>query len=265
MNHTSPWRLFMGLLFLFASLSVQAQSGPPESQMFAVWEITTSPAEVSVLIKSWKNVIVKMKEHQVPMTMQCFTTDDNRFLLVSPIDNMAQLDKDPLQKMGEAIGPEGMKEIFMPMYENAGNLKNYIVRMPANLSYMPDSEENPNADAPYRMWTYMKFKPEAGMMIADFAKEAQAIYQKHNAPIGYWFFRDEMGLDAPLVVLQNWAGSRADLYENWQAEMPEAFRKEMGAFQQKIGKHLESVNTVMAYHHQDLIYDGSVEMAKKDE
>ena len=257
----------MSLTLLMPLFPLQAQEntnvGPPETQMFAVWEITVAPANMSKMIAAWKNAIAKMKEHDVPTTFNILTVDDGRFLITSPIENLGQLDQDPMAGMAKVIGMEGMMGIFQPFYDNANSLNSYVIRMPKERSYF--SSEDPREGANYRMWVHLTIDPSATMKIDKLAKKSVDLEKKYNSPFGYIVYRDELGMLGPKVIVEYWGDSTADLYQNKLAEMSEEYQKERKALSAEINELVVSSETFIGYYHADLSYEGPAVVAKKDE
>lgn len=257
----------MSLTLFLTSFSLQAQEnatvGPEETQMFAVWEITVSPANTPKVIAAWKNATAKMTEHDVAATFGIMTVDDGRFLISSPIENLAQLDQDPMADMAKTIGREGMMEIFQPIYDNAITLNSYVIEMPKEKSYFPS--DDPREGANYRKWVHYSFEPTATMMINDLAEKVMALNQKYKVPGGFVMYRDGLGMIGPKVIVEYWGKSTSDLYVDKTNDLPEEYKKEQQALNAEIAKHLVGVETFMGYYHEDLSYEGPADMAKKDE
>ncbi|MEL7533394.1 MAG: hypothetical protein AAFN10_18920 [Bacteroidota bacterium] len=266
MKRTYLVGLILSLTLLLSGFSLQAQENaeaqPAETQMFALWELHTSPSKMGQMVEAWKKMLAKMKEHDVPAQYGILTVDDGRFVITMPIENMADLDTDPLEGMAKTIGPEGMKELFMPMFELADKVDSYTLVMPKGQSFFTDAD--PRADAPYRRWDYFSFEPRAMMKISELAQKVNALYTKYDAPLGYIVYRDGMGIAGPLVVVENWGASEAELYENKLADMSDEFKKELQALRAEIGEHLVASQTFIGYYHADLSYEGPADVAKKE-
>ncbi|MFK7921768.1 MAG: hypothetical protein AB8H47_07405 [Bacteroidia bacterium] len=267
MNITFPVRLLMSLTLFLTSYSLHAQEstavGPQDTQMFAIWEMTVSPANMPKVIEAWKNAKAKMTEHQVPTTFNIMTVDDGRFLITSPIENLGQLDQDPMAGMAKVIGMEGMMGIFQPFYDNATSLNSYVIRAPKERSYF--SSEDPREGANYRMWVHLTIDPSAVMKIDELAKKSVDLEKKYNSPFGYVIYRDELGMLGPKVIIEYWGDSTADLYQNKLAEMSEEYQKERKALSAEINELVVSSETFLGYYHADLSYEGPAVVAKKDE
>ena len=102
------------------------------------------------------------------------------------------------------------------------------------------------------------------MEISSLAKKVNALYAKYDAPLGYIIYRDGMGIAGPLVVVEYWGESQAELYENKLADMSDEFKKELQELQAEIGQHLVSKETFVGYYHEDLSYQGPADVAKNE-
>ena len=87
-----------------------------DTQAYSVHEDQVKLSMIGDYEKANKELVAKLKEHNIQdVNWITSTTQDGRYLYVSPIENMADLDKRPFAALAEKMGGEEMGAIFDSM------------------------------------------------------------------------------------------------------------------------------------------------------
>ena len=191
--------LLLMLMTLFVVCGMYAQEEKKEEekrfQMYSVHEDRVMPSKVMQYEQTAKMLADKFREHNISEgSYLCSSTDDFRYLYVSPIENMADLDKNPgmgelYEKMGEeAFGK--MMDQFDGTYSKHGD---YVIWMDKELTYMPDGITQTPEGENFRKFWYLHFTPGNGGALRDAMKEVKAMFASKGSKSYYRVYRSGFG------------------------------------------------------------------------
>lgn len=94
-------------------------------------------------IPKYEELALKLKEscekHDITeMSWTAISVEDGRYIYVSPIKNMADLDLKPMESLAKKMGKEEMGKMFEEMDDCYDSHSNSIVHYLPELSYIPD-------------------------------------------------------------------------------------------------------------------------------
>ena len=122
-------------LFLMPN-ATEAQASTPQS--YWVHEDVVKPAMLTEYETTCKELTANMKKHNIQELNVIVTqTTDNRYLWVSPINTMADIDRPVFKTLSEKMGADNMKALFDNMNKAYDIEHDYIIQMDKELSYMP--------------------------------------------------------------------------------------------------------------------------------
>ncbi len=173
-----------------------------------------------------KDLVAACKEHNIQETMWLtMALNDNSYLYVTPVDNMASLDEDGFKSLSEKMGADKMKALFdrfNPTYDEHGD---YIVYLNKNLSYMPGGVSQTIEGQNYRTLYYNYVTPENDKSYADVLKKMKAAFEKNNSKLHYRVYKTGFGvmgnyymiavagesnLSSAKVIDENWSLMKED-------------------------------------------------------
>jgi len=142
-----------------------------------------------------KDLVAACKEHDIQETMWItLALNDNSYLSISPIKNMADLDKDGFKTLSEKMGADKMAALFNrfnPTYDEHGD---YVVYLNKNLSYMPGGISQTIEGQNYRTLYYNYVTPENDKGYAEVLKKMKAAFEKHNSKLNYRVYKTGFGV-----------------------------------------------------------------------
>ena len=142
-----------------------------------------------------KDLVAACKEHDIQETMWItLALNDNSYLSITPIKNMADLDKDGFKTLSEKMGADKMAALFNrfnPTYDEHGD---YVVYLNKNLSYMPGGISQTIEGQNYRTLYYNYVTPENDKGYAEVLKKMKAAFEKHNSKLNYRVYKTGFGV-----------------------------------------------------------------------
>ncbi|MGA8855215.1 MAG: hypothetical protein WB492_13655 [Christiangramia sp.] len=182
---------FLGLS-LFLCLATTAQSD--RYQMYVVHEDHIKDGMMDKHIQADKAILDAAKEHQMKgMDWLTFQSEDNRVLYLTPIDNFAELDKNPFEDLKNKMGDEAFEKLFEPYAETYTEHGDYILRLDSELSYMPDGMTQNTEGKNYRELIFYHIPPGKGDKAEEMAKEVKKLYSNKDSKVHYRLYKSGFG------------------------------------------------------------------------
>ena len=130
------------LLFIAVMGSLMAQN--ENSKAYWVHEDVVKPSMIGQYESICKELTDNMKKYNIQeFNVIVSNTSDNRYLWVSPISGMADIEKPLFKTLSEKMGAEKMDDLFNRMDKCYDIEQNYVIHLDKELSYMPGGD-HPN-------------------------------------------------------------------------------------------------------------------------
>lgn len=188
------------LTFVFVS-SLYAQE--KSYQLYSVHEDQVKPSKVMQYEKTAKMLTDKMKEHNITSTSWLSSTsDDFKYLWVTPIENMADLDDNSFWKeLSDAMGEEAFTEMMNGFNGTYAKHGDYVISMDKDLTYMPDGITQTPEGENYRKFYYIHYAPENAAAIKDAMKGVKDFFASKGSKSHYRVYHSSFGtMDSYFLV-----------------------------------------------------------------
>lgn len=131
-------------------------------------------------------------EHKPQASWVTAVTNDMKYLYISPIENMADLDKRPFADMAKKMGDKWTKmfEDFDKCYDSH---KSYIIHLVEDLTYMPEGISMTQDGQNYRKWFYIYFTPSNAAKVREGMKAVKDLYTAKGSKEFYRIYRNGFG------------------------------------------------------------------------
>ena len=228
MKHIKPISAFITILCFSLQFSAQ--------QAFLVHQDNVKPSKIMQYEAIAKEFHDACLEHNPDTEWITAMTYDFKYMYITPIENMAEMDERPLAEMAKAMGDKfgDIFNRFDKCYEAHGS---YIIVSDKELSYMPEGVTIPE-DHNYRKWFYIYYTPENAKAIRDGMKAVKALNEKKNSPAYYRVYRNGFGQMKNYYVVSIAAKDEVD-FAKTNKESEEA----LGTFEER----WEAFSQVMDY------------------
>jgi len=148
-----------------------------------------------------KKLVDALKSHQVEsVNFLAFSTNDFRYLFVSPLENMAELDKNYFEEFQNKIGNEAFGELMSGFtgYDEHGD---YVLNLRDDLSYQPSGIDPRTEGQDYRRFTYWHITPEKMQEALSVAKEFKALNESKGSKVHYRIYQNFYGSFGPFLLV----------------------------------------------------------------
>jgi hypothetical protein len=208
--------LLFALTFVLVTNFAIAQNN--NSQAYSVHEDQVKPSMIAEYEKTSKELIAKLKEHNIQdVNWLTSTTQDGRYLYVTPIDNMADLDKRPFAALAEKMGGEAMGKIFDDMNKCYNNHGSYVIHLDKNLTYMPEGITLTPEGENYRRFFYLHVKPKNYSKLVEKMKAIKELYTAKGSKVNYRVYHAGFGVMGNYIMVAA-AATNGEEYEKRSTE-----------------------------------------------
>ena len=178
---------------IFFMVNVSAQND--RYQMFLVHEDHVKDGMTNKHMEADKALLEAAKKHKMQgMEWLMFQSDDNRIMYLSPINNFADLDKNPFGELKENMGEDAFEKLFDAFEGTYTKHGDYILRLDNELSYMPEGAENSSQNQTYRELVFYHVPPGKEEKAEDLAKSAKKLYASKKSKVHYRVYKSGLGV-----------------------------------------------------------------------
>ncbi len=214
------------IAFVFAIAVLQSTNLFSQNQAFWVHEDQVKPAMLKEYEAVTKDFIEACKKHNLQdANWATARVDGGTYLTISPIDSMADLDKNPMASLADKMGEENFNAMFDRFNECYDVHRNYMVHLIEDLSYMPNGLTTTTPDEDYRKWHFFHVTPKNVSKLRDKMKAIKSLYETKGANQHFRIYRNGFGStgDYYLAVI---SAKDAQSYAKTSAETDELLGEE---------------------------------------
>ncbi len=185
-------KLFVALIALTLCCSIYGQE--KTTQAYWVHEDVVKPSMVGEYETICKELTENLKKHNIQEVSTIVTsTADSRYLWVSSIENMADIDRPIFATLAEKMGEAAMTALFDRMDKCYNIEQNYVIHLDKELSYMPGGITQTPEGQNYRKFHYLHYAPENRAMIKEKMKSIREMFEQKGSKVDYRVYRSGFG------------------------------------------------------------------------
>ncbi len=245
--------LIIALALMLLPIVISAQDSN-NIQAYAVHEDPVYPSMVAEYEKISKQLVENCKKYNIQETRWITTmTDDYRYLYVTPINNMADLDKNGFATLQEKMGKDAFNNLFNSFNSCYEKHFDYILNLDKGLSYMPNGITQTPEGQPYRRFIYYSVTPENYKKFTKKGKEIKDLFVKKGSKVYYRIYRSGFGTSSNFVMVAIAAKSAED-FEKLSMENQELLGDEGKNLFGELLKYTAKYETVSGWIRPDMAY-----------
>ncbi|GGW40387.1 hypothetical protein [Arenibacter certesii] len=182
------------LALLISQLPFMLLAQEEKNQAFYIHEDQVKPSMIQEYEMVSKDFMEACKEHNIQdLKWQVASTNTGRYFTISPIENMAELDKNVMAPLAEKMGEEAFMNMFKRFNECYEKHGDYIIYLNKELTYMPDSISTTTEGQNYRKWHFLNVTPSNIQNLKGKLKELKALYTKKGSKEFYRIYHSGFG------------------------------------------------------------------------
>lgn len=199
-------------LFLFVTYAQDSKN-----QMFWVHEDVVNPSKVIQYEESAKQLVENMNKFNIQGTSWiCANTADMRYLYITPISKMADLDENILAPLFEKMGEEANK-MFEKMNACYDRHTDYVLNLIPSLSYQPGGIDQTPEGQNYRKFFYVYTTPGKTGGLWEAFKGIKELFESKGSKQYYRVYTGGFGAPENFMMVAV-AGEDAVSFETASAE-----------------------------------------------
>jgi len=243
--------LFTAILIMSQNLIIAQNS---DVQMYAVHEDRVKPSMAKEAERIDKELVDLLKKHNIQeanwMTVQ---KNDHTRLYLSPINSMADLDKDMFATLSNKIGKDAMNRLFSQYTKCYDEHGDYVINLRKDLSYMPGGMTLTSEGQPYRRFYYNYVTPENVANMTNTFKKIKETFVKHNAGLHYRIYTPGFGTIGNYFMVAISAKNEEELTKA-ETAMWEKMSVDMQPLFDELDKYSSKVDMQTGWMRDDLSY-----------
>ena len=189
--------LFMAMLLFINTIHAQQS----KNQAFYIHEDQVKPSMIQEYEAVSKDFMEACKTHNLQdVNWNIASTTTNKYLTISPIENMAALDNNVFAPLREKMGDEAFGDIFKRFNKCYDVHRDYIVYLNKELTYMPEGIDINTEGKNYRKWHRLYVAPENIQQLKGKLKELKALFEKKGSKEYYRIYHNGFGAEGDYYV-----------------------------------------------------------------
>jgi len=245
--------LLLVFFLMLTPILVQAQ-GDDQNQKFWVHEDQVYPSMAAEYEKVAKELVGNCKKYNIQETSWITSvTEDFRYLYVSPINNMADLDKNEFATLQEKMGKDTFSKLINSFNDYYDRHFDYILTLDKDLSYMPNGITQTPEGQPYRRFINYYVSPRNYKTFLEKGKAIKELFVKKGSKVYYRIYRSGFGSGDNYVMVAIAAKSAED-FERLAAENQKLLGEEGQKLFSEILKYTAKYNSTSGLIRPDLAY-----------
>lgn len=244
-------RLLLTTIILLLVTSIQAQS---ENQLFVIHEDNVYPSHLIKYEKAVKNLISEMKKHNYDVPyIRTSSTRDFTYYYLRPINNFADLDKNPWKEMAEKLGKEKSKELMGEIRGHYESHRNVVFDLDNKLSFYPEKPRFKMVEAGYLTWDFYYIKDGYEKDVEKLLMEFKKICIDEKITDGYQVYKSIFGAEFPLIVIVSFGINQVDLAQENENKWKK-IKEKVKPLQTEFFKYLKKYEQKTGWPRADLSY-----------
>ena len=199
------------LFLLLLTGAIGLAQGESNSQAYWVHEDVVKPSKVADYESVCKEFTENLKKHNIQEISTIVTnTEDDRYLWVSPIASMADIDKPMFTTLMEKMGKEAFSNMFNRMDECYDVEQDYIIHLDKALSYMPEGITQTPEGENYRKFFYFHITPSNRAMVKKNMEAITNLFASKGSKFYYRVYKSGFGTRGEFYMVAAAAKNSAD-------------------------------------------------------
>ena len=240
--------IVLGILFT-GMLCVSSRAQQPAPVYFAVFEEMVSTADMAAFSKAQQEAVDLWKKHNFDLPIYCYSTDDNSFFWVMPMQNFASLDAmfeksaSYLKKAHDLDGYDGSS------FRDLSTTRFSYIRWMPDVSFHPDGKFGQTTDKKYMKWAFCYLKQGHEKEAAEAIKKYVDLFKKNGEAYEWDVYEVMLGNDTPVWVLAT-PSSNPFTLEQKESELNEKYKKDLPDMWAEFAKHVRRIENKTGWFRQ---------------
>lgn len=219
--------------------SSRAQQSAPV--YFAVFEEMVATSDMAAFNKVQQEAVDLWNKHGLDMSIYCYSTDNNSYFWVMPIENFAAIDA--MNKKGETFMKKAKEQDGFDGsgFRDLSTVNFSFIQWMPDLSYHPDGKYGQTADKKYVEWAFCYMKPGHDKEAGEAIKKYIDFYKKTGEKYEWDVYNVVFGNDTPVWILMISDKDPVTMRQT-ESKLEEKYSKEFGEIWSGFAKHVRKID-----------------------
>ncbi|GAB2792697.1 hypothetical protein GCM10027275_42030 [Rhabdobacter roseus] len=225
----------------------------PTSQLLYIHEDPVYPGMVDAYENVSKELLTQLKKHKIEDNYTVIQSEDFKYFTIVPIENMASLDRDPLEPLVEKMGKEAFQELFTAFNKCYPSHRDYLLVRSQSLSYMPEGVAFMPQEKPYRKYSYFYYAPHEQDAVRAVVEKIKKLYVEKSSKLYYNIYISRFGAGENYFLVEE-AAKDAQEFVQLQSQNNTLLAAQWPALWAELTKKIIRVEEKTAHLRSDLSY-----------
>ena len=208
------------LLAIGFSPRISAQEESPNYQTFYVGDEMVKPSMIAEYELAVKEHHSLYKEAEYPYRIYVYSTYDNHYYYVTPIEKISNLDS--IQKYVNKVAkmnPEKWKASWSKFEGTYEYYNPKVIIWVKELSYEPVNKRLKSGESNFHYWMYLYLDPNKTNDFIEIMTKAKELFKNKNIQDGYDVYWGSIGTEQPMAIIAMWGKNDADFWKQDKINM----------------------------------------------
>lgn len=227
-------------------------------EMYWVHEDKVKPSKVADYEKHAKMFAEKCTELNAEMAGWILSqTMDFRYLYVTPIKSLADINYDGIADLREKMGAEAFDQMWGEWTDTYASHGDYVITMDKELTYMPEGITQTPEGENYRKFWYLHTTPGKANKLREKMMAIKELYQSKGSTAYYRVYKNGFGTMGDFYLVAA-ASTDPVAFETAGAANDKLLGEEAKPLFTEVMKYITKIEEVSGYMRPDLAYTPNV-------
>lgn len=178
--------------FLLVFILCFAYNLSQAQKSYQIHQDNVKPSMIKEYEKTAKAFNDACKLHNPQTNWATAATSDMKYMYITPVENMADLDKRPFADMAKKMGDK-WGEMFTNFDKCYDSHRSYIIHLAEELTFMPEGISMTQEGQNYRKWFYIYFTPSNAAKVREGMKAVKELHADKGSKQYYRVYRNGFG------------------------------------------------------------------------
>ena len=223
-------------------------------QMFWVHEDKVKPSKVADYEKQAKTFAEKCAEYNAEMPGWILSqTMDFRYMYVTPIKSLADINYDGMGDLREKMGAEAFDQMFDAWDDTYSSHGDYVITMDKELTYMPEGITQTPEGENYRKFWYLHTTPAKAKKLREKMLAIKELYESKGSTAYYRVYKNGFGTMGDFFLVAA-ASKDGVTFETAGAANDKLLGEDAKPLFTEVMQYITKIEEVTGYMRPDLAY-----------
>ena len=190
---------------------LRAQEEESKGQLWLTSVLTVKPAMVAQHKSLMKEIVELCQKHSITYGWYTYHNGKSQYYRFYPVQDYGEIDN--MEKTFAPIAKEWGTEKMTAFQETIDSYKDFFIRLPSELSYIPENPRLKGEEQNYAIWDMYYVSPGKGKEHTALFKEYIALLKSKDYNAELHFCTGDIGMEGPVYFGMGYGKNKIDFLE----------------------------------------------------